>query len=406
MRNYFKYALKNLRSRGVRSWLTLLGICIGIATVVSLISLGSGLKTAVNAQFSVGSTQVITVEAGGVTGFGPPGEGVADPITKDDVDAIRRLGPVEVVAAQYVETAGVEFNNKQRFLSIGSIPDEKEATDFFYENYGIEIESGSRVESGEEGKVLIGANLADGDENEFGKDARPGQDLLIGGKDFNIDGTIKKQGSFIVDGTVFMREDDLVELKNLSDEVDSVFVKVKNKELVDKGKREIEKLLRDRRDVKEGEENFEVTTPEGSLSQVNQIISGIQIFIIIIASISILVGIIGISNTMTTSVFERRGEIGIMKAIGARNSNIFYQFLVESGMLGVFGGVIGVIIGVVIGLIGTNIINGFIGATTEPQINLALIFFSILGSFIVGAVSGVTPSLKAAKLDPVDAIRE
>ncbi|MFB6246401.1 MAG: ABC transporter permease [Candidatus Pacearchaeota archaeon] len=406
MRDYFKYALKNLRSRGVRSWLTLLGICIGIATVVSLISLGSGLKTAVNAQFSVSSTQVITVEAGGVTGFGPPGTGVADPLTQDDADAIRRLSSVEVVASQYVETAGVEFNNKKSFLSIGSIPDNEKAIEFIYDNYGIEIDSGSFIEEGEENKVLIGADVANGQKNDFGKDARTGQDLNIGGKDFKIDGVIKKQGSFIVDGTIFMKEDDLVELKNLSDEVDSIYVKVKNKELIDKAKKEIEKLLRERRDVEKGNENFEVTTPEGSLSQVNQIISGIQIFIIIIASISILVGIIGISNTMTTSVIERRREIGIMKAIGARNSNIFYQFLVESGMLGVFGGIIGVIIGVAVGFIGTSAINSFIGATTEPQINFTLIFFSILGSFVIGAVSGVTPSLKAAKLDPVDAIRE
>lgn len=406
MNNYFKFATRNLKRRGLRSWLTLLGIFIGIATVVSLISLGSGLKTAVNSQFSLGSTQVITVEAGGVTGFGPPGAGAADPLTEDDADAIEKLSSVDVVASQNIESVRVEYNNKQRILSVASIPEERDPMDFLYEYYDLETSSGSLIKKGENNEILIGNNLADKDGNNFEKGVRTGQDFLIEEKEFDVGGVIEKQGSFIVDGTIFMKEDELSELVNLTDEVDTTFVKVKNKELIDKAKEDIEKLLRERREVKKGEEDFEVSTPQGSLSQVNRIISGIQAFIIIIASISIIVGVIGISNTMATSVIERRREIGIMKSIGARNSNIFYQFLVEAGMLGALGGFIGVLVGVGIGFAGTNAINSFIGATTKPQIDFLLIFFSILGSFVVGAISGVVPSLKAAKLDPVEAIRK
>src|SRR3990167_3256943 len=138
----------------------------------------------------------------------------------------------------------------------------------------------------------------------------------------------------------------------IEDDVDIIAVQVKDKSLIQEAEEDIEKLLRKRRDVKEGNEDFEVSTPEASLSSVNQILLAVQSFIAMIALISVAVGGIGIVNTMTTSVMERRREIGIMKAIGARNRDIFMQFFIESGLLGLVGGLIGVIVGVIVGLIG------------------------------------------------------
>ena len=174
---------------------------------------------------------------------------------------------------------------------------------------------------------------------------------------------------------------------------------------MDKVAQDIEKLLRDRRDVKVGEEDFEVSTPQAALDQVNGVLNAIQIFIIIIASISIVVGVIGIVNTMTTSVLERKREIGIMKAIGARNENIFFQFLVESGLLGLIGGIFGVIFGLIIGVGGVFALNNFLGSNAKIEFNVLLIIFSLLGSFLIGAASGIIPALKAAHQNPVDAIR-
>src|SRR4030065_2538855 len=127
--------------------------------------------------------------------------------------------------------------------------------------------------------------------------------------------------------------------------------------------------MRQRRNVNIGEEDFEVSTPESSMKTVNSVLGAIQAFIIIIASISILVGSIGIVNTMTTSVLERKKEIGIMKAIGSRNSQIFMQFFIESGFLGLTGGLFGAIFGVLVGYAGTIGINNLIGTTINPQIN-------------------------------------
>jgi putative ABC transport system permease protein len=107
---------------------------------------------------------------------------------------------------------------------------------------------------------------------------------------------------------------------------------------------------------------------------------------------------------MTTSVLERRREIGIMKSVGARNSQIFSQFFIESGFLGFIGGGIGVLFGVLLGYVGTITINNFIGAETQPEISFSLIFFSLFGSFLIGALAGIFPAMKAAKQNPVRAL--
>ena len=142
------------------------------------------------------------------------------------------------------------------------------------------------------------------------------------------------------------------------------------------------------------------------LSAVNSVLAGIQIFIVLIASISIFVGAIGIVNTMTTSVLERTKEIGIMKAIGAKNSDIFFQFFIEAGLLGFVGGVVGALIGLGIGFVGIQGINAFIGAQTPFNPNYMLLFGTLLGSFVIGSVAGIAPAMKAARLNPVEALRK
>src|SRR5690606_21807596 len=147
---------------------------------------------------------------------------------------------------------------------------------------------------------------------------------------------------------------------NQPDKLDILAVRVKNPDTIDSTKEQIERILRRERGVKVGEEDFAVQTPEAMLRSLDEILVGIQVFIAVIAGISIIVGSIGIVNTMLTSVLERRSQIGIMKSIGARNQDIFFIFLFESGMMGAIGGLIGIIIGTIIAWIGTIGINSFI----------------------------------------------
>jgi len=404
LKDYFRLGLKNLRRRGIRSWLTLLGIVIGIAAVVSLISLGQGLTAAVNSQFGVSTTDIITVQAGGLNAFGPPGSGVVNPLTQDDADAIEKLDTVEIVIARNIETIKVEFNDQLEIENAITIEDgERRAKD--YEFQDIEIQEGRLLEDGDTNKVVLGNNYLNGDKNGFERDITTGSTIKINGESFRVVGIIKKKGSFIFDNVVMINKDKLNDLTNFGDDVDAIAVKVKNNDLMSQAKEDIEKLLRQRRDVKKGEEDFEVQTPEAALSDVNQVLNGVQAFVVLIAFVSIIVGAIGIVNTMTTSVLERRKEIGIMKAVGAKNSNIFLQFFIEAGLMGLIGGIIGIILGVNLGIIGILAINNFIGATTKPTIDFMLITLTLLGSFIIGSVSGITPAMKAAKQNIVEAIR-
>jgi len=400
--NYFLFAFRNLKRKGIRSYLTLLGICIGIMAVVSLITLGNGLKMAVTSQFGIDSTELISVQASG-GGFGPPGEDVILPLTKQDALAIEKISSVEYAIPRNIRSISIEYNDKLIFTFVASIPEEYDKE--LYEIIDVEVNQGRLLKDGESKKIFLGTNFEDETKNGFDKPLIAGKKVLINGKEFEVVGILKKKGSFMFDNVVFMYDDDLNDLLGYGDNVDLIAVKVKNKDLIDRAKEDIEKLLRNRRNVKIGEENFQVTTPESMLKTVNNVLGGIQIFIIIIASISIFIGVIGIVNTMTISVLERKKEIGIMKAIGAKNYHIFMQFFIESGFLGLVGGGIGVLLGVGIGYVGVSGINNWIGATIKPSIDFMLILFSLLGSFLIGALAGIFPAMKAAKQHPVDALR-
>jgi len=403
MRDYFVLAFGNLRHRGLRSWLTLIGIFIGIMAVVSLISLGNGLKMAVNSQFGVSATEVITVQAGGVSFSGPPGSGVVNPLTIKDIEEIEKISSVKRVIRRNIPTGKLEFNDIAIFGFTMNIPD-GESRKFAYETLEVEAEFGRLLKDGDTNKVVLGYNFG-ADKVGLGKTVKVGDKVLIQDKSFEVVGITAKKGSFIFDNIVHMNEEPLKQLMGYGDKVDVIVVQVKNKDLMDKTKEDIEKVLRKTRNVKVGEEDFQVSTPEATLDTVNSILTGVQAFIVLIASISILVGSLGIVNTMTTSVLERRKEIGIMKAIGAKNSDIFYQFLIESGLLGLVGGLAGVLAGTIIGLLGTRWINNFVGSSAPIGVSLPLILFSLLGSFIIGAVSGIVPALNAAKENPVEALR-
>jgi len=403
IKDYFSLALKNLRKRGIRSWLTLLGIFIGIVAIVSLITLGNGLKSAVNSQFEVSSTQIITVQAGGLA-YGTPGSTVVTSLTKQDVEAIERLSTIEFAIPRNIEFIKQEYNDRVEFGYVASIIDGREND--MYEAMDFKSEKGRLLKTGDLGKIVIGFNIESEDKNGFDKNLKIGKSISIEEESFRVIGILEKQGSFMLDNVILMYDSDLNDLVNYGDDVDIIIVKVKDKSLMDKAKEDIEKLLRSRRDVDKGEEDFKVSTPNAMLEQINGILNAIQIFIIIVASISIIVGTIGIVNTMATSVVERKKEIGIMKSVGAKNSHIFTLFLVEAGFLGLVGGILGIIAGLSIGYMGTIGINNFVGSTATPEINLMLIIFTLIGSFLIGSLAGVIPAMNAAKQNPVEALRK
>ena len=402
--DYIFLAFENLKHRGIRSWLTLIGIFIGITSVVALISLGNGLQMAVNSQFGISSTEIISVQAGGIGFAGPPGSGDVNPLTVDDLDEIKKISSVKRAIRRNLPTGKLEFNDIAVFGMAVNIPDGDDR-EFVYEVLNFEEALvGRLLKDGDNNKGVLGYNFY---ANKVGleKSIKPGDKILLQEKKFEVIGITKKQGSFIFDNMVYVNEEPLADLFDYGDEIDIIAVQVKDKELMNSTKEEIEKVLRKTRDVKLGEEDFEVSTPEATLETVNNVLGGVRAFILIIASLSIFIGAIGIVNTMTTSVMERKKEIGIMKSIGATNGQIFLQFFVESGLLGLVGGLIGVIVGIIIGFAGTAALNNFIGAETVSQINWILIISSLIGSFMIGAIAGIVPAISAAKENPVEALR-
>ncbi|PJE81875.1 hypothetical protein COU58_00100 [Candidatus Pacearchaeota archaeon CG10_big_fil_rev_8_21_14_0_10_32_42] len=400
----FTLSMKNLKHRGLRSWLTLLGIFIGVAAVVSLISLGNGLQTAVSSQFGISSTELLSVQAGGISDFGPPGSGAVDPLTTKELEAIEKLSSVKRAVGRDIVSAKLEYNKRAVFGYATNIPS-GDNRKFIYEQIEAKTIVGRLLKDEDVGKVILGYNFYT-DSVGLGKKVVPGNTVIIQNKSFQVVGILEKKGSFIFDNVAYMNEDELDSISNYGDKIDIIAVQPVNKDEILKTKEDIEKILRKVRDVKVGDENFEVSTPESSLESVNAILGGVQMFIVIVASISIFIGALGIVNTMTTSVLERKKEIGIMKSIGATNYQIFLQFFIESSLLGLVGGFVGAAFGTLIGFIGVLGINSFVNSDLTPSINFALIFFSLLGSFIIGGIAGIAPAIRAANQNPVEALRE
>ena len=403
IQDYTKIAVRNLRRRGLRSYLTLLGIIIGITAVVALITLGSGLRIAVLSQFGISSTEVITVQAGGVTAFGPPGSGVTTPLTIEDVEVLQKVNGVEKAIRRNIPTGKLEFKDEIVFGIAMSIPDGEDRK-FVYELLELDIEQGRLLKDGDTNKVVLGNNFL-AEKVGLSRKIEVGDTVKVQDKNFEVVGITKKKGSFIFDNIIHMNEELLEDLMGYGDNVDLIAIKVKDRDEIEQTKIKIEEALRKSRNVDEGEEDFEVSTPQESLETVDQVLGGIQLFIVMIAFVSIFVGAVGIVNTMTTSVLERRKEIGIMKAVGAKNSDIFSLFFIESGLLGLIGGIGGIVLGLIIGSLGILGINSFMGTSTNLQISISLIVYSLIGSFALGSVSGIAPALGAAKQNPVDALR-
>ena len=220
-------------------------------------------------------------------------------------------------------------------------------------------------------------------------------------------GILEKKGSFMFDQAVLVNEQSMFDfLDTDEDEVDIIAIKVKDENQINDIQEKVERLLRKERDVDEGEEDFEVQSPQAALDSLKSTLFAINLFIYIIAGISLLVGGIGIMNTMYTAVLERRKEIGIMKSIGARNSTIFTLFFIESGFLGMVGGIVGIILGMILAYGLAAIGRIALGSELiQASIGLSLIIGALLFSFILGTIFGVLPAIQASKQNPVDSLR-
>ncbi len=402
--DYFRIVLNSLFRRRMRAWLTMIGIFIGIAAVVSLISLGSGLKTAITGQFAGIGTDKITVQAAG-TSYGPPGSTALVRLTEHDARAINKVKGTDMVVPRLLRTVKVEFKKKIVYAYAASMPTDTRAVEIVMSMLKADVADGRMLKKDDKYKIVVGNDFKS--KKKFERKLKLGDTLDINGYDMEIVGILERAGSIFGNDLILMNHDTMKDVVDSNDEVDIIVVQVQSDTSIEGVSDDITKLLRKRRDVKRGEEDFSVSTPLEMIDSLNSILSAVQWFLVGVAGISLIVGGVGIMNTMYTSVLERRKEIGIMKSIGAKNSNVLLIFIIEAGFLGMVGGIIGILVGIglakLVEILGSNALGeGFI----QADFSLLLIGGALLFSFGVGILSGVLPAFQASRLNPVDALRK
>ena len=400
--DFLNYSINSLRVRKTRTLLTMIGIFIGIAAVISLISLGSGFQNAILEQFSDVGVDKLVIQAA-ETGFGPPGSTALDKLTDDDFKAVEKTPGVKTAAKRYIRYVKVEFRDKVNYYGITSLPEERDARELVMNAANFEASEGRMLKSNDGYKAVVGNAFHESE--KFPKKINVGDKIIIEDNEFEVVGVLEKIGNPQFNEIFIINEKPLEEILDTEGETDMIVAQVSNVDEIEKVADDIEKELRKSRNVDEGEEDFSVETPEQAIESFTTILNVVNVVLIGIAAISLIVGGIGIMNTMYTAVIERTKEIGIMKSIGAKNSDILLIFLIESGILGLVGGAIGVLLGIGFSKLVEAIAAGAGYSIIKVSFPISWIIGTLLFAFFVGSISGVFPAYKASKLKPVDALR-
>jgi len=395
-----KYALLNVKKRKLRSGLTILSILIGITAIYTLVSFGIGLQNYVNVLAEEAGVDKIFIQARGI---GAPGTDENFFLTKDDVDFVEKINGVEEITGIYFKTIEVKKDRQLKFVFGTGVDPEK--TDFVDESFTIEVEKGRQLKKGDFDKVLLGYNYQK-ENGIFKKAVMLGEKIDVNGIKFEVAGFYDKVGNPQDDSNAYFTYETFESLfPENKDTFGFVMVKanrnVNPSVLADR----IAERLRKHKGQEEGKEDFFVQTFEDALQTFNNIILVLNGVLFLIALISVVVAGVNTTNTMYTSVLERTKEIGVMKAVGARNSSILFIYVVEAGFVGALGGLIGIFFGFLISSAGGLIAAQFGFSFLKPAFPLWLSIGSVLFAFTVGAVSGIMPAIRASNLKPVDALR-
>ena len=400
----FIEALESLTSNKLRSGLTILGIVIGVAAVIAMISIGRGAENTITGSIQGIGTNLLFVFRGGSEDVRNP-----KPITLGDANAIAdhfQAPSVMGVAPMLSGSVKVAAGGESVITSIEGVTAE----------YGpvrnVGVTEGEFISEehllGQASVVLLGPDVAD---KLFGrKEGLVGETVRIEGQPFRVIGVLESKG-----GSSFSNQDDRVIVplttaqirllrRSTTDRIDLLVVQAVNAQLVPQASEEIAQILRSRHRSEIGLDDFTILTQQDFLDTARTITNVLTIFLGGVAAISLLVGGIGIMNIMLVSVTERTREIGLRKALGARKMDIMVQFLTESSVLSLAGGVIGIILGWVISFV-VGRIAAANNAAINPAIGLDTILLATLFSTAVGLFFGLYPANRAANLEPVEALR-
>jgi len=402
----------SLNANKLRTGLTVLGIVIGVAAVIAMLSVGQGAQNSITNQINSIGTNVLYVSAGSRARFGGEGfnavrnvkqltltdaQALANPLQAPSVQAVSPIlqGGNISAAANGQKTTTTVYGVTTSYFSIRN---EQVTEGTFFNDQ--QVSTHARV-------AIIGVDLAT---TLFGRTTDlTGQTLLINSQTFTIIGILESAGGNALgsaDNQVIVpitTARDRVVSRSGSN-VDGVYVQATSATAVTEASTQISNIMRLRHHVAVGKEDFSVLNQQSLLTTATSITGILTTFLGGIAAISLLVGGIGIMNIMLVSVVERTREIGLRKALGARNRDIMNQFLAESSFLSLLGGLIGILLGWLISLIIGQIASAS-GNSLNPAVSLNAVLLATLFSIGVGLFFGIYPARRAARLEPVEALR-
>jgi putative ABC transport system permease protein len=391
-----RLAVGALRAHRLRSFLSMLGIAIGVAAVILLTSIGEGTRVYILSQFTQFGTNILAVNPGKSKTLGIPGVlgGTTHKLTIDDAEALARIPGVETVVPFAMGQARVEAGERGRSVAIfGGTPDIPIL-------YRFGARQGSFWPRGDPRRggpwAVLGPKLA---RELFGDRGALGEFVRVAGGRFRVVGVMQPKGEmmgFDIDDVAYIPVASAMRLFNLDDlmEIDLIYSSARETARVEAA---VKRVLTERHD---GNEDFTVTTQEAMLEVFGNVMSVITMAVGAIAGISLLVGATGILTMMWIAVGERTSEIGLVRALGATREQVQALFLAEAATLAALGGVAGIAMGLGLGYLLRLAVPGL-----PVETPLAFVLAGLGVSVVTGLVAGVVPARRAASFDPIEALR-
>lgn len=398
LKQFLLLTLKSVRYRPVRSWLTILGIVIGIMLVVIIFSLGAGIQRAVTKTLQMFGSDFIVVMPGKETN--PLLGLIGGQKFKDkDLLALENIKGVEFVEPEEVGTMNLEYKGEKKSTLVHGVNWEK-SIKLLESSQGMKLEKGQWPENDADKEAVFGYRAAN---NLFKRKIAVGEEIVIKSKRIKMVGYFSEVGEQMVDNIVFISLDLFRDITGVRAGASSANVKILPGADINLVAKQIKYQLSKQEVVRD----FSVLTPEKADRLVGNVLSIVEIVLVAIALISLVVGAVGIMNTMYTSVLERTKQIGIMKALGASRDGILSLFLIESGTIGLIGGVLGIIFGIAsayfISVVAANF--GVRGLFSFAALDFSGFLAILMITFVTGVVAGVLPARQAAKMEPAEALR-
>ncbi|MBI5389717.1 ABC transporter permease [Candidatus Woesearchaeota archaeon] len=413
IRKCLRHAISMVVHSKLRSWLTIIGIVIGVAAVIAIVSIGEGMQESLNAQLSGLGGDIVTVTAGfsrggdmfghrGAGGAGGQGGGGSAQATdkeivlgRADLQTLRGLPDILYIDTEIRGSVDVSYLGKTGKVSLTGV-DQK----VWSKVTTAKIKDGRLLDAADQNIVIIGGRLAS---RFFNQPLGINKMFTIQNNSVRVVGILDDEST-----NIYMPIDLAYQLLQDKDNgiYDSLVVKIKDKEQLNETIAKMDERLMVERHVTEAKKDFTITSSKQIQETRAQTLSAVNTFLLAIAAVSLIVGAVGIANTMFTAVLEKTKEIGIMKAIGARNKDILLIFLLNAALIGLVGGIIGIILGTILSGVLPSLIGSIpILSRGGTIVSLNSVLMALAVSVGVGILAGSIPAYQASKLKPVDALR-